>query len=89
MTTTSNFMSTLATVASSVLMAASWILCRVLTSVLCFETALSENEVLEALGIVEFFTYRHNLTDLLFTYVSARPAEFGELPQSRSDRDNH
>ena len=42
------------------------------------------DEILEALGIVdsEFFTYPHNLTDLLFSYVSAHPEEFGELPQS-------
>jgi hypothetical protein len=29
----------------------------------------------------EFFTYPHNLTDLLFAYVSAHPEEFGELPK--------
>jgi hypothetical protein len=29
----------------------------------------------------EFFAYPHNLTDLLFTYVSRYPEEFGELPK--------
>ncbi|HET9406876.1 MAG TPA: DMP19 family protein [Candidatus Sulfotelmatobacter sp.] len=29
----------------------------------------------------EFFAYPHNLTDLLFAYVSARPEEFGTLPK--------
>jgi hypothetical protein len=29
----------------------------------------------------EFFAYPHNLTDLLFAYVSAHPEEFGTLPQ--------
>jgi Domain of unknown function (DUF4375) len=29
----------------------------------------------------EFFSYPHNLTDLLFTYVSQRPEEFGILPK--------
>lgn len=29
----------------------------------------------------EFFAYPHDLTDLLFAYVSADPEEFGELPQ--------
>jgi len=29
----------------------------------------------------EFFAYPHDLTDLLFTYVSTHPEEFGELPQ--------
>jgi hypothetical protein len=28
----------------------------------------------------EFFSYPHNLTDLLFAYVSKHPEEFGELP---------
>jgi len=27
----------------------------------------------------EFFSYPHNLTDLLFRYVSALPEEFGPL----------
>jgi hypothetical protein len=42
------------------------------------------DEILDALGIVdsEFFKYPDNLTDLLFSYVSADPEEFGELPQS-------
>jgi len=29
----------------------------------------------------EFFGYPHNLTDLLFAYVSKHPEEFGELPE--------
>jgi len=29
----------------------------------------------------EFFEYPHNLTDLLFAYVSKHPEEFGELPK--------
>jgi Domain of unknown function (DUF4375) len=29
----------------------------------------------------EFFGYPHNLTDLLFAYVSRHPEEFGELPK--------
>ncbi|MGA3034337.1 MAG: DMP19 family protein [Terracidiphilus sp.] len=29
----------------------------------------------------EFFSYPHNLTDLLFSYVSKHPEEFGELPK--------
>lgn len=28
----------------------------------------------------EFYRYPHNLTDLLFAYVSRHPEEFGELP---------
>jgi hypothetical protein len=28
----------------------------------------------------EFFAYPHNLTDLLFAYVSAHPDDFGPLP---------
>lgn len=28
----------------------------------------------------EFFAYPHNLTDLLYAYVSAHPDEFGSLP---------
>jgi hypothetical protein len=28
----------------------------------------------------EFFSYPHNLTDLLFAFVSAHPEEFGHLP---------
>ena len=41
------------------------------------------NEVLEKLGPLdqEFFSYPHNLTDLLFTYVSQHPQEFGTLPK--------
>jgi hypothetical protein len=29
----------------------------------------------------EFFSYPHNLTDLLFAYVTAHPEEFGTLPK--------
>ncbi|SRR6266568_2241649 len=29
----------------------------------------------------EFFTYPHDLTELLFAYVSKHPEEFGELPE--------
>jgi hypothetical protein len=29
----------------------------------------------------EFFSYPHNLTDLLFAYVTERPEEFGTLPK--------
>ena len=29
----------------------------------------------------EFFSYPHNLTDLLFAYVSEHPEEFGKLPR--------
>ena len=41
------------------------------------------DEVLEQLGALdnEFFAYPHNLTDLLFSYVSKHPEEFGELPK--------
>ena len=40
------------------------------------------DEVLERLEALdqEFFSYPHNLTDLLFAYVSAHPEEFGPLP---------
>lgn len=38
---------------------------------------LAELESLDS----EFFAYPHNLTDLLFAYVSAHPEEFGDLPQ--------
>ena len=37
-------------------------------------------ELLEALD-KEFFQYPHNLTDLLFTFVSKHPDEFGPLPE--------
>ena len=30
----------------------------------------------------EFFSYPHNLTDLLFTYVNRHPEEFGTLAKS-------
>jgi Domain of unknown function (DUF4375) len=41
------------------------------------------DEVLEKLEPLdqEFFSYPHNLTDLLFAYVSQHPEEFGELPK--------
>jgi hypothetical protein len=29
----------------------------------------------------EFYSYPHNLTDLLFAYLSAHPEEFGTLPK--------
>jgi len=40
------------------------------------------DEVLAALEPLdqEFFSYPHNLTDLLFAYVSGHPEEFGKLP---------
>jgi hypothetical protein len=42
------------------------------------------DEVLEQLGALdnEFFAYPHNLTDLLFAYVSKHPEEFGKLPKA-------
>jgi len=42
------------------------------------------DDVLEQLQALdnEFFAYPHNLTDLLFAYVSKHPEEFGELPKS-------
>jgi Domain of unknown function (DUF4375) len=41
------------------------------------------DEVLEKLEPLdqEFFSYPHNLTDLLFAYVSQHPEEFGTLPK--------
>jgi hypothetical protein len=41
------------------------------------------DEVLEQLGSLdrEFFEYPHNLTDLLFAYVTKHPDEFGKLPK--------
>jgi hypothetical protein len=41
------------------------------------------DEVLEKLEALdqEFFYYPHNLTDLLFAYVSQHPQEFGALPK--------
>ena len=41
-------------------------------------------DVLEQLGVMdnEFLAYPHNLTDLLFAYVSKHPEEFGALPQA-------
>lgn len=40
------------------------------------------DETLEKLDSLdrEFFAYPHNLTELLFAYVSENPAEFGTLP---------
>lgn len=40
------------------------------------------DDVLERLRTLddEFYAYPHNLTDLLFAYVSKHPEEFGELP---------
>jgi hypothetical protein len=42
------------------------------------------DEVLEQLQPLdnEFFAYPHNLTELLFAYVSKHREEFGELPQA-------
>jgi hypothetical protein len=42
------------------------------------------DEVLEKLEPLdqEFFSYPHNLTDLLFAYVSQHPEEFGTLPKA-------
>ena len=41
------------------------------------------DEILEELEPLdrEFFAYPHNLTDLLFAYVSKHPEEFGTLPK--------
>jgi hypothetical protein len=41
------------------------------------------DDVLERLAPLdqEFFSYPHNLTDLLFAYVSEHPQEFGPLPK--------
>ena len=41
------------------------------------------DEILEKLETLdqEFFAYPHNLTDLLFAYVSRHPEEFGTLPK--------
>lgn len=41
------------------------------------------DELLEALEPLdqEFFSYPHDLTDLLFAYVSQHPEEFGPLPK--------
>lgn len=41
------------------------------------EEILSELEPLDE----EFLAYPHNLTDLLFAYVSKHPEEFGKLPK--------
>jgi hypothetical protein len=41
------------------------------------------DEVMESLEPLdqEFFSYPHNLTELLFDYVSQHPEEFGPVPQ--------
>lgn len=41
------------------------------------------DEILKQLDILDegFFAYPHNLTDLLFAYVSRHPEEFGALPK--------
>jgi hypothetical protein len=41
------------------------------------------DETLEELSALdaEFFAYPHDLTELLFAYVSTYPEEFGMLPQ--------
>lgn len=41
------------------------------------------DEVLEILEVLdqEFFSYPHNLTDLLFAYVKTHPEEFGPLAE--------
>jgi uncharacterized protein DUF4375 len=45
------------------------------------------DQVLEKLKSLdeEFFSYPHNLTDLLFAYVSKHPEEFGTLPKADDD----
>ncbi len=49
------------------------------TSASAVEFSEETLEELEALDR-EFFEYPHNLTDLLFAYVSKYPEEFGRLP---------
>jgi hypothetical protein len=41
------------------------------------------DEILEKLETLDqgFFAYPHNLTDLLFAYVSSHPEEFGKMPK--------
>jgi len=48
-----------------------------------FITAEFTNEMLDKLDALdtEFYQYPHNLTDLLFTFVSNHRAEFGTLPE--------
>jgi hypothetical protein len=41
------------------------------------EETLDELAALDA----EFFAYPHDLTELLFAYVSRHPEEFGPLPE--------
>jgi hypothetical protein len=45
------------------------------------------SEILENLEPLdqEFFSYPHDLTELLFAYVNARPEEFGKLPKPNDD----
>jgi Domain of unknown function (DUF4375) len=42
------------------------------------------DDIAEALELLdkEFLEYPHNLTDLLFAYVSKHPEEFGEIPKA-------
>jgi hypothetical protein len=42
------------------------------------------DEITDALEPLDnaFFEYPHNLTELLFAYVSRHPEEFGELPKA-------
>jgi len=42
------------------------------------------DEVLAALEPIDndFFSYPHNLTNLLFSYASQHPEEFGPLPKA-------
>jgi len=51
---------------------------------ICAAAAHFSDEVLEQLGMLdnEFLAYPHNLTDLLFSYVSDHPQEFGQLPKA-------
>ncbi|MGA2214922.1 MAG: hypothetical protein ABSH31_16725 [Bryobacteraceae bacterium] len=42
------------------------------------EATLDQLELLDS----EFFAYPHDLTDLLFAYVSGYPDEFGTLPHA-------
>jgi hypothetical protein len=52
--------------------------------IICSTAADFPAEILEKLETLdqEFFAYPHNLTDLLFAYVSDHPGEFGTLPSS-------
>ena len=48
-----------------------------------FETCDFSDETEDKLDALdrEFFQYPHNLTELLFAYVSKHPEEFGKLPE--------